>query len=166
MLEAGRWRCQRAFKNTPVINLCERTVVKRVLNLRTMEQLKTRSVLLLEDEPIIAMDVEYWLRDAGFEVAGSFCSYVNALDWLKSEEANADIAVLDIVVRDRDCLSVAQILQERGIPFIVDAAGTNDPDFHNPVFAKSKWLSKPSDLVDVVTTLKTLLTHREALTSA
>jgi len=131
-----------------------------------MEQRKTRSVLLLEDEPIIAMDVEYWLRDAGFEIGGSFCSYVNVLEWLKSEEANADIAVLDIVLRDRDYLSVAQILQERGNPFIVVAAGTDDPDFHNPVFANSKWLSKPSDLVDVVTTLKTRLTHRQALTSA
>ncbi len=52
------------------------------------------TVLLLEDEPLIAMDLEYGLREVGFDVAiVATCS--EAIDWL--EVCRPDVVIVDIL---------------------------------------------------------------------
>lgn len=54
----------------------------------------TPGVLIIEGEPIIALDVEGILVDAGFEVAERLATCAGVLGWLDSH--SADVAILDI----------------------------------------------------------------------
>ena len=84
--------------------------------------LKGRRVLLVEDNMIIAMDGEDALRDLGAEV-------VTAASVGRAREAIAlgplDLAVLDFNLGHETSLLVADLLAERGIPFLF-ATGYGD----------------------------------------
>lgn len=53
----------------------------------------TTRVLIVEDEPLVAMDMEAVLRGAGFAIAACVSSPEKALDALNNDECN--VAVLD-----------------------------------------------------------------------
>ncbi|PZV33857.1 response regulator [Mesorhizobium kowhaii] len=117
-----------------------------------MDRQTCASVVLLEDEALIALDVEYSLRNAGFNVLGVFSSCAATLEWLKTN--SPDVAVLDIDLRDGDCVSIAKVLCARKIPFVVHSGSPASSGYHDPIFLKGKWVAKPcspSDLADAVT---------------
>lgn len=96
------------------------------------------SVLILEDEPLIAVDLEYTLNTAGHAVhICSSCS--EALTWL--ERKKPSVALLDVHLKDGPATEVASRLKLMGIPFIVCTGRdrTGAPD----IFLKGSWLSKP-----------------------
>jgi len=108
-------------------------------------------VLILEDEPIIAMDVDGILVDAGFDVAGILSTCATAMEWLKANRA--DVALIDIDLRDGSCEHVAQRLFDLGIPFVVFSGSQPTEDTIAPVFLKGGWLEKPAPgprIVDAV----------------
>ncbi len=79
---------------------------------------KVYRLLLLEDEPLILMDLEFAAIDRGCEVHCA-SNAEQALDIIR-ELDNLDGAVLDVSLgRNRTCLPVARELTERGIPFIL-----------------------------------------------
>lgn len=84
--------------------------------------LKGRNVLLVEDNMIIAMDGEDALRDLGADV-------VTAASVGRAHEAIAiqpvDLAVLDFNLGPETSLPIADMLAERGIPFLF-ATGYGD----------------------------------------
>lgn len=84
--------------------------------------LKGRNVLLVEDNMIIAMDGEDALRDLGADV-------VTAASVGRAHEAIAiqsvDLAVLDFNLGHETSLPIADMLAERGIPFLF-ATGYGD----------------------------------------
>ena len=88
----------------------------------TPSLLKGRHVLLVEDNMIIAMDGEDALRDLGAEV-------MTAASVGRAREAIAiqpiDLAVLDFNLGHETSLPVADLLAERGIPFLF-ATGYGD----------------------------------------
>ncbi|HUD92276.1 HWE histidine kinase domain-containing protein [Sphingobium sp.] len=88
----------------------------------TPSLLKGRHVLLVEDNMIIAMDGEDALRDLGAEV-------MTAASVGRAREAIAiqpvDLAVLDFNLGNETSLPVADLLAERGIPFLF-ATGYGD----------------------------------------
>ena len=96
--------------------------------------------LLLEDEPIIAMDLEGGLGLEGFDVT-SLMSSAKANDWL--DRNRPDIAIVDIALRDGPCRSVVARLLEAKIPFVVY---TGDyPSLHvGTPFAQGMWVGKPA----------------------
>ncbi|MGV1848176.1 MULTISPECIES: response regulator [unclassified Rhizobium] len=98
-------------------------------------------ILLLEDEEIIAMDVERTLLDAqaGEVVCLTSCS--DALQWLA--ERTPDVAVIDIFLRDGECCKAAEILTQRRVPFVVHSARRRVSSPHHLVFLRGTWLSKP-----------------------
>ena len=99
------------------------------------------SVLLLEDEPLIALDVEVTLRTFGYNIAATLSSCYAAAEWLASR--SPDVAILDINLTDGACADVAQILADRDIPFIVHSGSLRSDELH-AVFLGGHWVAKPA----------------------
>ena len=53
-------------------------------------------IILVEDEPLVAMMMEDMLADLGCEVAASFGALGAALSWLAEQQTPPDGAVLDV----------------------------------------------------------------------
>lgn len=116
-----------------------------------------KSFLVLEDEPLIAMDLKYAFEDAGHEA-------VTAVD---NEEALACIdehqlegAILDVTLgRNQTCKPTANRLLEEGIPFILhtgdlDRVGEHLREIRAPMIAKPR----PAD--EVVSSLLDLISEK------
>ncbi len=73
-------------------------------------------VLIVEDEMLVAMNIEDMLLDLGHEVAG----LAGRLDAAMSlaGEAEFDLAMLDVNLAGETSFPVAALLAERGIPFL------------------------------------------------
>jgi DNA-binding NtrC family response regulator len=99
-------------------------------------------VLILEDEPIIALDVEGILVDDGFKIAAILSTCAEAMDWLKTNRA--DVALIDIDLRDGTCEHVAKRLFDLGIPFVVFSGSEPSEETVDSVFRKGGWLEKPA----------------------
>lgn len=73
-------------------------------------------ILIVEDEPIVALDLENILSDAGYSVAGIAPSIDKAMSLVDSEAIDA--AILDRNLRGENVEPVALRLHERGTPFL------------------------------------------------
>ncbi len=85
------------------------------------EKLSGRRVLIVEDEALVAIELQCALEDAGAEVLGPAMSLTSALA-LAEHSAQLDCALLDVDIAGHDVYPVAQVLQRRGIPFIFHTA--------------------------------------------
>jgi len=113
-----------------------------------------RIVLVVEDEFVIAMELESILTRSGFVVLGPASSVDQALDLVKSQRPDA--AVLDVTLGGEKVTPVAVLLKAWGVPFVL-ATGSDVAELaRHDVFAKVPNLGKPTDmkrLVDVVRSL-------------
>jgi DNA-binding response OmpR family regulator len=73
-------------------------------------------VLLVENEMLIAMDMEDMLIASGFVVVGPVMRLQKAVE--KARVEHCDVAVLDVNLTGERSLPVADVLRETGIPFI------------------------------------------------
>lgn len=81
-----------------------------------------QSLLIVEDEPLIAMLLEDFARTLGYQVAGGADSVDGAL--ARVENGGFDGAVLDVTLRGgRKAWPVADALADRGIPFVLATGG-------------------------------------------
>jgi DNA-binding response OmpR family regulator len=80
-------------------------------------------ILVVEDELLIAMEIEDVLENMRCEVVGPTARLAVALQ-LASEEA-LDAAILDVTISGGKVFPVAEILLERQIPFLL-ASGYGD----------------------------------------
>ena len=90
-----------------------------------------KTVLVLEDEPLIALDLEYMLGQARFKVI-VIASRAAANGWLNVH--TPAVAIIDIQLKDGVCADVARKLTAREVPFIV-CSGALIAD-HDPVFTR------------------------------
>jgi DNA-binding response OmpR family regulator len=75
-----------------------------------------RSILVVEDEPLIALDIAEGFRAAG---AAVFTAH-NLVDGLRlAGHPDLSAAVLDFGLSDGDGTALCQRLKERGIPFLL-----------------------------------------------
>src|SRR5215813_12964577 len=74
-------------------------------------------VLIVEDDALIALELEDTLSEAGYEVVGPASSVRAALECLAGHRFLAG-AVLDINLGDEDVFSVADALSSSRIPFL------------------------------------------------
>ncbi|MET0440078.1 MAG: response regulator [Devosia sp.] len=111
------------------------------------------TALLLEDEPLISMDLEATLADAGFDVV-AMMSCSDAVTWL---DGNApDVVIVDIMLRDGSSDAVVERLIEDAVPFIVHSG--DHPSMHeNTPFARGTWVSKPAEGDELVRTARRLV---------
>lgn len=99
-----------------------------------------RSILIVEDEPLIAMMLEDFLDSLGHRVVASCDSLDDALGW--AESGGFDVAIIDVQLKDgKSVWPVADKLAENGTPFIVATGGHVDPP--PAQHAKAPVLSKP-----------------------
>jgi DNA-binding NtrC family response regulator len=106
------------------------------------------TILLLEDEPIILMDLEFAAEDHGCDaVSASSCE--GALEKI-AEPGGIDVAVLDVsLARGETCLPVAEELGRRGIPYLLHSG---DLDRHDEQIRKleADLIAKPASADDVI----------------
>ena len=97
-------------------------------------------VLVLEDEALIALNLQDDLQDAGYEVAGPFTTCAAALEWLGTNTPNT--AILDAALKDGSCREVALELSRREVPFLIYSGHHEDhqllAEFHHVT-----WIEKP-----------------------
>lgn len=73
-------------------------------------------VLVVEDEMLVAMNIEDMLLDLGHEVAGLASRLESAL--ILARESAFDVGMLDVNLAGQASFPVADVLRERGIPFL------------------------------------------------
>lgn len=98
-----------------------------------------KRVLIVEDEPLIAMMLEDFLDALDHEVAGVADQRQAALTLI--EGGGIDAAIIDVNLRGGETSwPIADALAERGIPFLIATGGSGDliADAHRerPVLAK------------------------------
>ncbi|OAG76951.1 Phytochrome, two-component sensor histidine kinase [Acetobacter malorum] len=79
-------------------------------------QLQNKSILIVEDQLLIAMDVEQALADHGLSDVRTVSSVYEALQAIRTHPP--DLALLDFNLGDETSTDVARTLRERGIPFL------------------------------------------------
>jgi CheY-like chemotaxis protein len=85
-----------------------------------------RSILIVEDEPLIAMMLEDFLESLGHNVVASCESVEEALGHV--EAGGFDVAIIDIQLRDgKQVWPVADRLAETGKPFVLATGGHLEP---------------------------------------
>ena len=110
-------------------------------------------VLIVEDEMMIAMDMGDMLAEMGFEIVGPAAWLQRGLELARQE--SFDLAVLDVNLAGETSFPIADILRDRGIPFLFatgyGAAGLTK------TYAGTTTLQKPvefSQLKDAIASLR------------
>jgi DNA-binding NtrC family response regulator len=103
-----------------------------------MDARTKRTLLILEDEPFIALDVADAFRNTAYNVL-TLGSCSEAMNWLQFR--TPAVAILDISLRDGECTEVAATLVERQVPFVVHSGYV---DGASEVFSQGRWIDKPA----------------------
>ena len=97
-------------------------------------------ILIVEDEPLIAMMLEDFLDILGKSVAGTADCVSDALS--RIEAGGVDAAILDVNLRGGEkSWPIADALAEAGIPFVLATGGSGDTV--EPIHRNRPVLSKP-----------------------
>jgi len=92
-----------------------------------------RRVLVVEDEFLLAMELEDLLARGGCRVLGPAASVRQALAMLEGERP--DFALLDVNLKGERATPVAAALRERGVPYVLitgySEAQLNEPELRN-----------------------------------
>lgn len=82
-----------------------------------MPDLHHRTILIVEDEYLLACELESELRQAGALVLGPVGSVQDALDLVASGQ-HVDGAILDVNLQGAAVFPVADMLADRDVPFV------------------------------------------------
>src|SRR6266511_2059408 len=118
-----------------------------------MGGLKGRSILIVEDEMLLAMDIEDLVRAAGCSVVGPVGTVSEAVRKLR--ETTPDAAILDVNVSGEMVFPIADTLDETGIPFMIVTGYTHEhvPERHR----ERPFLQKPYKAATLVAMLAQML---------
>lgn len=112
-----------------------------------------RLVLVVEDEPLTALDIVHGLTEAGARVV-SARTLADALD--KAQEPELSAAVLDHKLSSDDTSEVCAALEGRNIPFVLYSGFSKIGD----AYGRGAIVPKPASAHLLVTTLVGLLQKR------
>jgi CheY-like chemotaxis protein len=106
-------------------------------------------ILIVEDEPFIAMLLGDMLEELGYSVTAAFSHVAETLDYLASAEV--DIALLDVNLGTEKIDPIADLLAARNCPFIFTTgygqAGVPQKYADNFVLQKPFQLSQLADAI-------------------
>jgi DNA-binding response OmpR family regulator len=98
-----------------------------------------RTILIVEDEPLIAMMLEDFLESMGHSVRGTCDTVSQAL--AEADRGGFDLAILDVNLKGENVWPVASKLRDIGVPFVLASGGHVDPP--PPEFRGVPMLEKP-----------------------
>ena len=107
--------------------------------------LSGKRCFVLDDEFLIALDIQQILERAGASHVASVASAAEAIEVL-GREPKFDLAVLDVKLGgpERNSLDVAVLLQTQGVPFVF-LTGMRIDDVHAKKFPNAPVIEKPYD---------------------
>ena len=112
--------------------------------------LKGHSILVVEDEPMIVLDIVQGLQSAGARVLTAH-SLEDGLQLATQSELSA--AVLDFGLSDGEGTAPCQCLKQRGVPFIIHTGYTPPPD----ACGSGIVITKPASAEQLVAAIQGLL---------
>lgn len=107
-----------------------------------MDEQEALHVLVVEDEMILAMELQAWLEDLGYRVMGPFPTVHRALAHLETEKPDA--ALLDVNVGGERVTPVARVLRAAGVPFVL-VTGYTALQLSEPELRAAPRIGKPVD---------------------
>ena len=117
-----------------------------------------RRILVVEDAPIIALDVQEMLEGLGWTVVGPIGNLGVALEMAAQE--SLDAALIDINIRGGKIYPVARLLAARGIPFLL-ASGYANKELPEDLVDRPR-LEKPYNAADLGARLDELMARAPA----
>ena len=99
-------------------------------------------MLIVEDEALIALDLELLLVRHGWRVLGPTATVAQALRLLNEGET-PDVALLDVNLRGEMVTQVAQRLRALGVPFVL-ASACDVAQLGVAILAEAPAVGKPS----------------------
>ena len=118
------------------------------------KRLSGRSVLIVEDNFLVAEDLRCTVEQAGGTIIGPVADASQA--WEVAKKARIDVALLDVGLQDQSSSAVARALAFRLIPFILVTGYVRDalpPGMENALY-----LAKPVMADAVLNVIAALLT--------
>jgi DNA-binding response OmpR family regulator len=118
------------------------------------EPLRPIFCLIIEDNPLVGLDLAEAQDASGYYVAGPFPVGKDASEWLA--RFTPDVAVVDLTLKDGSCVEVIRGLQAQAVPVIIYSACSPS---QNPfdALAGVPWLVKPAPMEAIETALRMLL---------
>jgi DNA-binding response OmpR family regulator len=102
--------------------------------------LQGRRVLIIEDEILVAMELESVLRNHRCHVLGPADTVERAIALIG--EGGPEAAVLDLSLNGQSALPIAAALNARGVPFVV-VSGFSKTQWQAPELSRAPRLTKP-----------------------
>lgn len=101
-------------------------------------------ILIVEDEPIVALNYATILQGAGFQIVGPVGTITKAIDAIERQALNG--AVLDIDIGGVPVDPVIVALRRRNLPYIFVSAFAGYDD----LYGDGRFLSKPCIATDLI----------------
>jgi len=86
------------------------------------------TVLVVEDEFIIALDLSETVRDLGYDCEGPYADKEHA--FIAMDRALPDAAILDVYTNDGEVFPLADALTDAGVPIIFHSGHFSPGDVH------------------------------------
>lgn len=115
---------------------------------------RRRSILVVEDELFIRLELKACLEDAWFLVLGPAGSVRDALSLISVQRPDA--AVLDVNLGRENVMPVAERLNLLEVPYVMASAADNAELARYAALAGARNIGKPTDLKVLVNTMLAL----------
>jgi DNA-binding NtrC family response regulator len=112
-------------------------------------------VLVVEDEPLIMLELEQMLSELGWH-ATRLASDIERAAAIAENEV-LDLAILDVNVKGKTSFAVARILEKRNVPIILATGYSTDMITDN--YPRAVYLQKPYTKSDLARALERVLDH-------
>ena len=115
--------------------------------------LEQQRILIVEDEPLIAIDLQYGLEDALAEVVGPAGALRPALELAQRYGITA--AIVDLQLKNEDAEPLIELLLQRRVPIVIYSGG----DLHAAAlrWPSATMVGKPASIERIIETLMVLL---------
>lgn len=124
-----------------------------------MAEFQALRILLVEDDLLIAMEMEDFLREQGCEIVGPFARLADAMEAGATE--TLDGAVVDLNLRGELSFPLIELLQRRQIPVILCSGYVDLPEIKEQLKGTAT-LSKPCNHDKLLTLMKKQFPTRQS----